>query len=354
MKAVSVIIPVYCVEAYIEECLVSVLNQTLKDIEIICVNDGTPDHSMEIVKKYAEKDDRIVIVNKENGGLSSARNAGLRVATGKYVYFLDSDDYILENALEKLYTISEENELDSIFFDADSFFEKEELKEEKKSYVEYYHRDNACADILPGGEFLQVMSDGGNWRPSVCIQMNRRNLLINNNIWFEEGIIHEDNLFSFQVSLYSKAAMHLPERFFQRRLREASIMTTKTAMNSAYGYLQCIKKGIKELCDMQIDKELQGAYIGDLARMANAAAKTMSGMPLEELENAEMEKMEDNIYFHLMIKDQAKIIKKNKELKRKIKKLQKKNKKLKNSMEYKIGRIITKIPRKIRKWFLKK
>ena len=190
MKIVSVIIPIYNVEAYIEECLVSVLKQTLKDIEIICVNDGTPDNSMDIVKKYAENDDRIVIVNKENGGLSSARNAGLKVATGEYVYFLDSDDYILENTLEKLCSVAKKNNLDSIFFDADSFFENEELQETKKSYVEYYHRDNACIDVLPGGEFLRAMSEGGNWRPSACLQMNRRDLLIDNNIWFKEGIIH--------------------------------------------------------------------------------------------------------------------------------------------------------------------
>lgn len=350
MKKVSVIIPIYSVEKYIEECLVSVLEQTLKDIEIICVNDGTPDNSMDIVEKYAKQDERIVIVNKENGGLSSARNAGLKVATGEYVYFLDSDDYILENTLERLCNVAEENNLESIFFDADSFFEEEKLMEEKKSYVEYYHRDNACSDILPGGEFLQAMSSSGDWRPSVCIQMNKRDLLIDNNIWFEEGIIHEDNLFSFQVCLYSKATMHLPERFYQRRLREDSIMTTKTAMSSAYGYLQCIKKAIGILCGAEIEETLQHAYIGDLERMVNAAAKTLSGVPLEELENLKMENMEDNIYFHLMMKEQAKLLKKNKELRKKLRRLRK----FKNSIEYKIGRIITIIPRKIQKWFLKK
>ena len=92
MKKVSVIIPIYNVEDYIEECLVSVLNQTLKEIEIICVDDGTKDSSMEIVERYAKEDDRIVIIHRENGGLSAARNTGLEAATGEYVYFLDSDD----------------------------------------------------------------------------------------------------------------------------------------------------------------------------------------------------------------------------------------------------------------------
>ena len=99
MVKVSVVIPIYNVEEYIEECLCSVLNQTLKDIEIVCVNDGTKDNSMSIVEKYKGQDDRIVIVNKENGGLSSARNAGIEQAEGEYIYFLDSDDFIAENTL---------------------------------------------------------------------------------------------------------------------------------------------------------------------------------------------------------------------------------------------------------------
>ena len=120
---VSIIIPIYNVEEYLEECLKSAVNQSLQEIEIICVNDGTPDNSMDIVKRYAAADHRIVIVEKENGGLSSARNAGLQAAKGEYVYFLDSDDYILENAMEVLYGQASKDALDNIYFDAESFFE---------------------------------------------------------------------------------------------------------------------------------------------------------------------------------------------------------------------------------------
>lgn len=103
MPKVSVIIPVYNVEEYLSQCLDSVVNQTLSDIEIICVDDGSSDKSFEILQKYADKDSRIKIFKQENQGAGAARNNGLDKATGDYLYFLDSDDYIKLNCLEKLY-----------------------------------------------------------------------------------------------------------------------------------------------------------------------------------------------------------------------------------------------------------
>lgn len=116
---VSVIIPVYNVEKYIEQCIESVVNQTLEDIEIIIVNDGTKDNSMKKIEKYL-LDSRIRVINKENGGLSSARNVGLKIAKGEYVSFIDSDDFIELTMLEELYNNSEKADIvfsDIIFYD---------------------------------------------------------------------------------------------------------------------------------------------------------------------------------------------------------------------------------------------
>jgi len=115
MSIVSVIIPVYNVEKYIERTIDSCLVQTLREIEIIIVNDGSPDNSMAIINKKAAEDIRIIAIQKENGGVTSARNAGLSVATGKYIFFLDGDDYIEFEALEQLVKIAEENEADYVF-----------------------------------------------------------------------------------------------------------------------------------------------------------------------------------------------------------------------------------------------
>lgn len=107
---ISIIIPVYNVEEYIEQCLESVINQTLKEIEIIIVNDGTQDNSMKKIERFLS-DKRIVVIDKENGGVSSARNVGLEIAKGEYIAFVDSDDFIDKIMLEKIYKNTEERDI---------------------------------------------------------------------------------------------------------------------------------------------------------------------------------------------------------------------------------------------------
>lgn len=115
MSKISVVIPIYNVEKYLARCLDSVINQTFKDLEIICVNDCSPDNSTIILNDYIKKDDRIRIINREkNGGLSAARITGLKNAKGKYIYFLDSDDWIKEDFLEKMYSKANELNLNAL------------------------------------------------------------------------------------------------------------------------------------------------------------------------------------------------------------------------------------------------
>lgn len=108
MVQISIIIPVYNVAKYLPECLESILNQTFQDFEVICVNDGSKDNSLEILEEYGKKDNRIKIITKENGGAGSARNKGLEFAEGKYIQFLDGDDYFEPQMLEKLYNLAKE------------------------------------------------------------------------------------------------------------------------------------------------------------------------------------------------------------------------------------------------------
>ena len=112
MPFVSVIVPVYKVEKYLRECLDSLVNQSLKDIEIICVDDGSPDNCGQILDEYAGKDPRIKVIHQKNGGLSNARNSGLKEASGKYISFVDSDDFVNSEFLEKLYEAAERNQAD--------------------------------------------------------------------------------------------------------------------------------------------------------------------------------------------------------------------------------------------------
>ena len=142
MKSVSVIIPVYNVEKYLPKCLDSVIGQTYKNLEIICVNDGSPDNSVDILESYAEKDSRIIIINQENTGLSGARNTGIEVATGDYIIFLDSDDWMDAEAVETAMQYAEkadtvmwgyirefhDKSLEKKIFDGDRSFDEKETR----------------------------------------------------------------------------------------------------------------------------------------------------------------------------------------------------------------------------------
>lgn len=112
MPKISVIVPVYNTEAYLDKCLTSLINQTLSDIEIICINDGSTDNSLNILEKYAKEDSRIKIITQENSGQSIARNNGIKNATSEYIGFIDSDDYIDLEFYEKLYNAAKNNDAD--------------------------------------------------------------------------------------------------------------------------------------------------------------------------------------------------------------------------------------------------
>ena len=109
---ISVVVPIYNVENYIKKCVDSILSQTYKNLEIILVDDGSPDNCPQICDEYAQKDNRIKVIHKENGGLSDARNAGIDISKGKFITFIDSDDYIEKDYVEVLYNSIKENASD--------------------------------------------------------------------------------------------------------------------------------------------------------------------------------------------------------------------------------------------------
>ena len=113
---ISIVVPVYNVEKYLSKCLESLISQTLADIEIICINDGSTDKSLEILENYASKDNRVKIINQENQGVSTARNNGLACANGEYVTFVDSDDWLESNSCEELYNKAIQTNSDIVLF----------------------------------------------------------------------------------------------------------------------------------------------------------------------------------------------------------------------------------------------
>ena len=191
---ISVIIPVYNAQDYLMECIESVLKQSYQDFEVICIDDGSSDRSGEILKKFAEKDKRVIIITQNNKGVSIARNKGIQQAKGKYIYFLDSDDYIEEDALEICSQALEKKALDAVYFDTIAFGEEDfsiEFIEEKNRY---YARNHDYPAIYTGEELLCKLIENHEYTCNVGKQIIRRELLTDNNIIFYDGITHEDEL----------------------------------------------------------------------------------------------------------------------------------------------------------------
>ena len=135
MPKISIIVPVYNVEKYLEKCVKSILNQTFTDFELILVDDGTPDSSGVICDQFAEKDERIKVIHKKNGGLSDARNTGIEVAKGEYIGFVDSDDYIAEDMYELLYTNIVNEEADLSICGIYDVYENKEAQKRIRQYM---------------------------------------------------------------------------------------------------------------------------------------------------------------------------------------------------------------------------
>lgn len=220
---VSVIISVYNVEKYLAECLDSVVNQTLKDIEIICVDDGSPDRSIVILNEYAARDERIKIIRQENKGLPAARNAGLRVASGDYVYFVDSDDIIKSDALEKLYAFALENQTDIVLFNADLLIDDHYTKYNANKFLRFQDYPNT----LSGPHMFAAMQQHNEYYVPVWIQFYSKAFLTDNKLSFNESLrLYEDNLFSFECMCCAERVKYFNEVLYTYRIRAGSLIHT--------------------------------------------------------------------------------------------------------------------------------
>ena len=222
---ISVIMPCYNTEKYVEETLKSVLNQSFKNYEIICLNDGSTDGTVQILNKYQKLYSNIRVISNENHGVAYERNIGIQSSKGKYIYYMDSDDLIRENCLETLYNYAENDKLDVVYFEADSFYETEEIKKDFPQFQTLYHRKKEYKEVYNGHDLYIQMEQAGDIKMSVGLQFARRDFLIENNIHFEEMRAFEDNLYTLQVMLKADKVRCVKDSLYLRRVRSDSIMT---------------------------------------------------------------------------------------------------------------------------------
>lgn len=227
---VSVVIPMYNVAPYLRECLDSICSQTLRNIEIICVDDGSPDESLEIAVSYAQKDSRMVVYSHQNSGLSATRNVGIKEAHGKYIYFIDGDDVLDCQALSELSSLMEKNNLDMAVFDATVLGDNQE-NNKKFSYERTKHYEG----ILSGPEMYAALKKTDEYYSCAVMYMTRADLLRKNGLTFRRAIVHEDQPFTFQLMMMAKRVSHIQKAFYKRRVHEDSIMTRRVSFGNVHG-----------------------------------------------------------------------------------------------------------------------
>jgi glycosyltransferase involved in cell wall biosynthesis len=252
MTKMSVIVPVYNVQEYIKQCLESIINQTLHDIEILVVDDGSIDNSISIVKQY--KDERIRIITKENGGLSSARNAGIKEVKGEYISFIDSDDFLLyDTALEEMYDLAIINNSDVVIGNALEYYS------EQHNHPIYRNREVFVESTMNSEELLVNFLKSKSMHAPVWLNIYRSELIVNSTS-FKEGILHEDEEFTPRILLKAKNVTVYPNEFYGYRQREGSITNVKNKTKNSLDLINtCVE--LERLFSNIENEKLKSLYL---------------------------------------------------------------------------------------------
>lgn len=255
-KLVTIIIPVYKVEKYLDDCLISIVNQTYKKLEIILVDDGSPDSCPSLCEQWAEKDTRIKVIHKKNGGLSSARNAGLKIATGDFIGFVDSDDWVEPDMYAMMVKALEENDVDFVACKISAVNEKNGLK----------------YDFMQGKDNLQInhdmIIDKFNYQQAIVsktLESAAWNKLYRKEylgmIRFKEGRYYEDYLFNYFLSKGMSKMLYIACPCYNYRIRENSICSSGNHFDDWELDFNEIEQDIVKLGDKKLEDSLNLARI---------------------------------------------------------------------------------------------
>lgn len=313
---ISIIIPAYNVEKYLEECMDSILNQTYSDTEIICVDDGSQDTTLQILQQYENADKRVKIIRQSNAGAASARNVALQEAKGEYVYFMDADDILKPEALAILYEKVKEQDLDVLYFDGETFFENAELQGKSGEYSQYYIRKHDYSTVVSGKDLFVQMEGNKEYRVSPCMKIIRRQHLEEQKLFFHEGVRYEDNAFAFACILKAKRASHINERFYMRRVREGSEMTGNIKFEHAYGYYIAFCDMTEVLSGVHLSEEEKEIAAGVVSRVLDAARVKCNQLSREELERYRNLSGMEKVYFEALVVRYDKLLRDKEELKK--------------------------------------
>jgi glycosyltransferase involved in cell wall biosynthesis len=222
---ISIIVPVYNAEKHLKECLDSIINQTLKEIQIIIINDGSTDNSKEIILDYVAKDKRVTFIDSENEGVSAARNKGIEKSSGRYIGFVDADDYIAPGMYQRLFEIAEENKSAIVICNATHVDEKREFSKRLQLENETFLIRDKAPLIL---DFLRFKYDSANWN-----KMYDSNIIKQHHLKFDNRLaIWEDLLFNLKFIVYTDKITTLSEALYYYRVHDSSVIANSKLLLS--------------------------------------------------------------------------------------------------------------------------
>ncbi|WP_190284763.1 glycosyltransferase [Bacillus sp. S3] len=261
---VSIIVPIYNVENYLSRCIDSLLNQTYKKVEVILINDGSIDNSGTICDKYAFEDSRIKVIHRENGGLSEARNTGILNATGDYILFVDSDDYIEPNSIEVLISHAIKYDLDVL--------EANAIIEYPQKIEKLVQTRISTTEIFTGLDYIVKRINENYITAVACIKFCKLKFIKDNNLLFAKNRLHEDELWTPCLFLAAARVMFIDFEFYHYIIRENSITQSKNKkMNIESMLNNCIE--LEKLYNsLDIEKSEKSVLKDYLARQYMATA----------------------------------------------------------------------------------
>lgn len=231
---ISIVVPIYKVEQYLDKCVRSLVNQTYQEIEILLVDDGSPDRCPDMCDQYAKADNRIKVIHKANGGLSDARNFGLKEAVGEYILFVDSDDYIDLDTCERFISIIKDKKPDIVVGNA------YRLENNKKHLMK--HSLNTNGKMISGPEYLKEELKSGSMYMAAWLNLYNKNFLIKNKLEFSVGLLHEDEEFTPRAFLKASDVIGTDIFFYNYLIREGSITTAKNKLRNAEHMMKICKE----------------------------------------------------------------------------------------------------------------
>lgn len=280
---VSVVIPVYNSEKWLEDCLASVLAQTGATLEVICVDDGSTDGSDRILQRIAEKDERVRIITQANSGQSVGRNRGLDEAAGRYVIYLDSDDFWQGDSLSTFVEQADSEQLDLLLFDSFAFRDGEVARSTWERYATYYQRSQEYRLPRSGVQMLADMRRHRDYRPHVGLYLARTAFVRDIGARFVPGIVHQDNPYTFSLLLHAKSVVHVQTDFYARRIRPGSTITGLDDIRSAKGYYLSYLAMMRELGSRELPPEVSDLVADVVHGVFRGAQQKIAYLPVEEV-----------------------------------------------------------------------